>query len=117
MSDGTNEAMNFDHVAISSTNIEESVKWYTQFLSDAEILYQDETWAFLKSGPIKFAFITPGQHPPHVAIRVETDEQDTLLGDFFPKRKWKDHRDGSKSFYTKDNCGNIVEFIKYNDES
>jgi catechol 2,3-dioxygenase-like lactoylglutathione lyase family enzyme len=105
--------MELDHVAITSTNIEESVQWYKQFLENAEVLYQDETWAFLKSGPVKFAFITPGQHPPHVAIRIETPEQESFLDEAFPKRKWKGHRDGSKSFYTKDNCGNIVEFIKY----
>jgi catechol 2,3-dioxygenase-like lactoylglutathione lyase family enzyme len=105
--------MELDHVAIASTNIEESIQWYKKFLENAEVLYQDETWAFLKSGPVKFAFITPGQHPPHVAIRIETSEQEAFLDEAFPKRKWKGHRDGSKSFYTKDNCGNIVEFIKY----
>ena len=105
--------MKLDHVAISSTDIDESVRWYKQFLENAEVLYKDETWAFLQSGPVKFAFITPGQHPPHVAIRIETEEQETFLDEAFPKRKWKEHRDGSKSFYTKDNCGNIVEFIKY----
>jgi|TARA_Y100000114_G_C11657804_1_gene277494 catechol 2,3-dioxygenase-like lactoylglutathione lyase family enzyme len=107
------ELMEFDHVAISSTDIDASVQWYKQFLDDVEILYQDDTWAFLKAGTVKIAFITPGQHPPHVAVRVETDTQEASLAEAFPKRKWKDHRDGSKSFYTKDNCGNIVEFIKY----
>ena len=105
--------MEIDHIAIASTDIDESVKWYKQFLDSAEVLYQDETWAFLKSGPVKFAFITPGQHPPHIAVRIETVAQEAFLEEAFPKKKWKDHRDGSKSFYAKDNCGNIVEFIKY----
>lgn len=105
--------MEIDHVAVTSSDIDESIRWYKQFLDDAEVLYQDDTWAFLKSGPVKFAFITPGQHPPHIAIRIETEEHEKLLSESFPKKKWKDHRDGSKSFYTKDNCGNIVEFIKY----
>lgn len=105
--------MEIDHIAISSTDIDESVKWYKQFLEDAEVLYQDDTRAFLKSGKVKFAFVTPGQHPPHFAVRVETKEQEVFLKNSFPKQKWKNRRDGSSSFYSKDNCGNMVEFIKY----
>ena len=44
---------------------------------------------------------------------VETKEQEVFLKNSFPKQKWKNHRDGSSSFYSKDNCGNMVEFIKY----
>ena len=105
--------MKIDHIAISSTNIDESVSWYKQFLEDTEVLYQDETWAFLKSGKIKFAFVMPGQHPPHFAVRVETEEHEAFLKHTFPTQRWKKHRDGSLSFYAKDTSGNMVEFIKY----
>jgi catechol 2,3-dioxygenase-like lactoylglutathione lyase family enzyme len=108
--------MEIDHVAVTSTNIDESVRWYKKFLNEAEVLYQDETWAFMQSGPVKFAFVTPGQHPPHIAVRVDTKEQEDFLVSEFPKKKWKLHRDGSASFYTRDNCGNFVEFIKYSDK-
>lgn len=105
--------MEIDHVAISSTNIDESIQWYMQFLEDAEILYQDETWGFVQSKNIKIAFVLPKQHPPHIAFEVKTDEQEDFLKSVFPDHGWKLHRDGSKSFYKKDPDGNFIEFIKY----
>ena len=105
--------MKIDHFAIQSTDIDKSVKWYMQFLEDAKILYQDDTWAFVKSKNIKLAFVSPNQHPPHVAVKVETKEQEVFLKEVFPDHGWKLHRDGSKSFYKKDPSGNFIEFIKY----
>ena len=64
-----NLPMTFDHVAIPSNDIAQSVEWYrTKF--GATVLYQDKTWAFLNVGGQKLALVTPTQHPPHVAIGV-----------------------------------------------
>ena len=105
--------MKLDHVAVLSTDIDESVKWYKKMWDDAKVLYQDNTWAFLESERSKIAFVTPKQHPPHIAFRVESEEQEDFLNTMFPNHGWKLHRDGSKSFYAKDPSGNFVEFIKY----
>jgi len=105
--------MKLDHVAVLSTDIDTSVKWYKKIWDDAKVLYQDETWAFLESESSKIAFVTPKQHPAHIAFRVESEEQEEFLKELFPNHGWKLHRDGSKSFYAKDPSGNFVEFIKY----
>ena len=41
--------MRFDHVAIPSKNIPDSVAWYQAHFG-ATVLYQDATWAFLQLG-------------------------------------------------------------------
>jgi len=107
--------MKLDHVAIESTDIDASVQWYKKMWDDAKVLYQDDTWAFLESDGAKIAFITPKQHPPHLAFRVENQEQDDFLNETFPNHGWREHRDGSSSFYVRDPSGNFVEFIKYED--
>lgn len=107
--------MKFDHVAIESTDIDESVNWYMKIWDKAKVLYQDDSWAFLESGDTKIAFVTPKQHPPHIAFKVESQEQEDFLNEVFPNHGWKLHRDGTESFYTRDPSGNFVEFIKYND--
>ena len=109
--------MKLDHFAIKSTDIDESVQWYKKIWNDAKVLYQDDTWAFLESGENKIAFVSPKQHPQHLAFKVENKDQEKFLIECFPKHKWKKHRDGSSSFYIKDPSGNFVEFIKYNEEN
>ena len=99
-----------DHVAVPSNDIARSVDYYkTEF--GGEVLYQDETWAFLKMGDVKLALVTPSQHPPHVALRVDADEL---------KRRHEatgatldEHRDGTKGLYLKDPDGNAIELICY----
>lgn len=105
--------MKVDHVAIVTEDIDRSMKWYQRFLEEAEVLYQDDTWGFLKTKKIKFAFVKPRQHPPHIAVEVETEAQEAFLKETFPNHGWKLHRDGSKSFYKKDPDGNFIEFVKY----
>ncbi len=102
--------MNFDHVAVPSNDIAESVAWY-QKQFNALVLYQDETWAFLELGGQKFALVTPSQHPPHVALRV-TDEQLSEASDRL-KVPIDSHRDGTRGIYTHDPFGNAVELICY----
>lgn len=102
--------MRLDHVAVTTTDIDRSVKWYAEQFG-ATVLYQDKTWAFLQVGGNKIALVTPGQHPPHVAFSV-TEEQlvtaSRTSGIAIDK-----HRDGSKGIYVKDPSGNAVELICY----
>jgi catechol 2,3-dioxygenase-like lactoylglutathione lyase family enzyme len=102
--------MRFDHVAIQSNDIAASVRWYVATFN-AEILYQDDTWAFLKVGGQKLALVTPAQHPPHVAFSV-TQEQlsDASRSTNIPIDR---HRDGTTGIYLEDPSGNAVELICY----
>jgi catechol 2,3-dioxygenase-like lactoylglutathione lyase family enzyme len=102
--------VNFDHVAVPSNDIAESVRWYRDRFG-AEILYQDSTWAFLRVGGVKLALVSPQQHPPHVAVRVTEDQLATAArqaGIAVEK-----HRDGTTGIYLHDPFGNAVELICY----
>ena len=92
-----------DHIAFIVEEPKLAAKWY-QLNFDAEILYLDNTWAFIEFENIKFAFIKKGQHPPHFAIEVEEFEEGDVI---------KEHRDGTISVYKKDPWGIIYELIKY----
>lgn len=59
-----------DHVAIPCPDIARGVNYYVETFG-AQVLYQDETWAFLRLGQGKLALVTPAQHPPHLALRVD----------------------------------------------
>lgn len=95
--------MTLDHIAISVSDINQSIQWYTTNLN-TDILYADETWAMLQVGTTKLALTIKDQHPPHIAFLVKDLE---LLD------KPKKHRDGSKYIYKSDPDGNIIELIKY----
>ena len=99
-----------DHVAVPSTDIARGVAYYRDKFG-AEVLYEDKTWAFLRMGDVKLALVTPGEHPPHVALRV-TEEQlrEAAARDNFGV---DEHRDGTKGVYLKDPDGNAVELICY----
>jgi catechol 2,3-dioxygenase-like lactoylglutathione lyase family enzyme len=83
------------HVAIPTSNVAESVSWYTTHTS-CSVKYQDETWALLDYQNIQLALVLPGQHPPHLAIIRDN------AGDFGPLVT---HRDGTRSIYVQDNAG------------
>lgn len=102
-----------DHLALESTNIDASVKWYLQILDNPKILYQDQTWALIESCGVKIAFVSPHQHPSHLGLKIDSKEQEEDLRTRYPNAVWKEHRDRSKSFYVRDPSGNLVEFIKY----
>lgn len=99
--------MKIDHVAINVDDITKAVEWYLNYI-DGEILYQDDTWAFIKTDTIKLALTLKRQHPPHIALEV-TDE----LSEEHKGKKFKKHRDGTKSYYQKDPWGNFIEMIVY----
>jgi catechol 2,3-dioxygenase-like lactoylglutathione lyase family enzyme len=105
--------MIFDHVALETTDIMASVQWYLARLDEPKILYQDETWALIESRGNKIAFVSPRQHPAHIALRVQSSDHEELIEQLYPNPVWKNHRDGSRSFYVRDPSGNMVEFIKY----
>lgn len=99
-----------DHVAVPTPDIAQSVTFYVENFG-AEVLYQDDTWAFLQMGQGKLALVTPSQHPPHIALRVD----ETALGIAADKAgvAVDSHRDGTKGIYVKDPAGNAVELICY----
>ena len=98
--------MKIDHIAIQVTSPSDAADWYVENF-DAEILYKDDTWAFVEFENIKLAFVVKQQHPSHFAF---------LVSNFDDKDKVKMHRDGSESTYKKDPWGNIYELIRYNVE-
>lgn len=105
--------MIFDHIALETSDIKESVKWYLSILDAPNLLYQDETWALIESEGSKIAFVLPREHPSHIAFRIDTLQHEDTLKILYPNPTWKTHRDGSESFYVRDPSGNIVEFVKY----
>ena len=92
-----------DHIAIQSDEPMVLAKWYEAEFG-AEVLYLDDTWAFLQFQNVKLAIVHPKQHPAHIAFEVDSFSEDG---------KVKAHRDGSESAYKKDPSGNIYELIKY----
>lgn len=98
--------MKFDHVAINVADIARSVAWYKEKLG-AEVLYQDATWAFLKTGGAKLALTLPNQHPAHIAFDIGEQASEEFL------KAAKVHRDGSISKYTSDPDGNAIEWMYY----
>jgi catechol 2,3-dioxygenase-like lactoylglutathione lyase family enzyme len=99
-----------DHVAVPTKDVSGSVKFYVDNFG-AEILYADATWAFLRVGQGKLALVTPTQHPPHVALRVDLP---TLQAAALKAGKTIDlHRDGTRGIYVDDPSGNVLELIHY----
>ena len=99
-----------DHVAIPSLNIPKAVRWYVEQFG-AEVLYEDDTWAFLKLGQGKLALVSPAQHPPHVAVRVDAISLAEAAAKVnIPVDK---HRDGTTGIYISDLDGNHIELICY----
>ena len=95
--------MKVDHAAINVEDIPKSIEWYVKSFS-AEVMYADETWAMLQIGQFKLALTVKSQHPPHLAFRVESLENETEI---------KEHRDGTKYVYKTDPDGNTIELIEY----
>ena len=105
------ELVKFDHVALKSENIETSIQWYKEHCN-AKILYQDDTWGLIEVSGGKIAFVMSAKHPPHVGIQINKATQQS----HFNNKRFKPHRDGTKSCYVRDPYGNFVEFIIYPEE-
>ena len=97
--------MKLDHIAIQVSSIADSVEWYTNSL-DAEIIYEDKTWAMLNVKGTQLALTLPEQHPAHIAFRVNNLED-------IPCTDIRVHRDKTKYAYVEDPDGNIIEYIYY----
>jgi len=102
--------MRFDHVAINVRNVAASVEWYRKTLG-ADVLYQDETWAFLEVGGVHLALTLRTQHPAHIAFDVGPVPSKEFL------QKAKSHRDGTVSQYIVDPDGNAIEWIHYPEQA
>ncbi len=89
------------HLAISVNDIASAVDWYTTNFR-CSISYQDGTWALLKFANTHLALVLPGQHPPHLGFTSPHAEKYGEL---------KLHRDGTRSVYTSDPFGNVIEFL------
>ena len=94
-----------DHVALTVSNIAKSIEWYRENLQ-ADVLYEDETWALLKVGNSKMALMTGNKHKPHVAFRQEDLSQ-------FEIEEIGIHRDGVAYVYKEDPDGNCIECVCY----
>jgi len=99
--------MILDHVALVVENPKKSAEWYCKKFK-AEFMYADETWAMIRLDNIKLAFVIKSQHPAHIAF--STDNLDDI-------ERIRLHRDSSKSYYTRDTDGNIIEMIKYPEDT
>ena len=108
--------MKFDHVAINCNNIRETVNWYLKN-TPAKIVYEDDTWALLDLLELRLALVVPNQHPPHIAIRLDTIEE--LKNMHSEKSRaglcsaLKEHRDKTVSFYQYSPNNTAVEWIVY----
>ena len=91
-----------DHIAIQVDDVKESVKWYVEKY-ECEILYQDESWAFLQFDNIKMALVVEDEHPYHIAFEI-----DGLDGE---GNNWKYHRDNSVMRYKNNPRRNKIERI------
>ena len=90
-----------DHIAIESTDIKKSIQWY-QNEFNCIVKYQDDTWAMLKFDNISLALVSPGGHPPHIAVIDE---------DIVKEPNSKIHRDGIRYLYETDPDSNFIEKI------
>ena len=91
------------HLAIQVKSIKESVDWYTKTFQ-CEVAYQDDTWAMLQFDNIALALVIPEQHPYHFCFEKPTAEAESF-------GELKTHRDGTRTVYTKDINGNVIEIL------
>ena len=103
--------MRFDHVAVQVPDIGEAVDWYARAVPGTRVLYQDHTWALVDAGGARLAFVLPGQHPGHLAFRVEPAELERLAAEH--GRPIDVHRDASRGFYLEGPGEHVVEIIAY----
>jgi len=101
----------FDHVAQQVPDIGEAVDWYLRTVPGARVLRQDPSWAFLEAGGARIAFVLAGQHPNHVAWRVDEEELERLAAEH--GREVRSHRDATRSFYLEAPGGQWIEIIAY----
>ena len=96
--------MKIHHIAIQVDNIKECVSFYCNKFN-ADIEYEDKTWAMLNFDNIQLALVLPEEHPPHICFEKT-----------IPKNiPAKEHRDGTRSVYDFDPSGNMIELLESED--
>jgi hypothetical protein len=105
--------VNFDHVAQQVPDIGEALDWWQRMVPGARVLYADETWGLLEAGGARLAFVSPREHPDHLAFKVSGDELERLAAEHAVAIAV--HRDGSRSFYVDAPGGKGLEVIAYSD--
>ncbi len=104
-------AFQFDHVAQVVPDIAAAVQWYVDAIPGVNVLYQDNSWAFIEAQGTKLAFVLKDQHPNHLAWRVTAAELETIA-----TRHGKEivpHRDKTRSFYLEAPGGQHIEIITF----
>jgi hypothetical protein len=101
----------FDHVAQEVPDIAEAVAWQERTVPGTKILHQDPTWALVESGGAKLAFVLPGQHPSHLAFRVDAAELERLAAEH--GAQIATHRDATRSIYLEGPGSLATEMITY----
>ncbi len=110
-SNGSPDAMQFDHVAQQVPDIAEAVAWYMTLLPQAKVLYQDTSWAFVDAGGTKLAFVREDQHPNHLAWRVSEAQLEQMAARY--QKTIALHRDKTRSFYLEAPGGQAIEIISF----
>ena len=102
----------FDHIALTTVDIQESIDFYRDRFEGVEVVHQDNSWGFLKVGALKLALVTESEHPPHICFRVtlraELEQYAQNYGGQIVV-----HRDRSESFYVFDPSANVIEILWY----
>ena len=104
-------AMTFDHVAQQVLDVAAAVAWYRRTILGCDVLYQDETWAFVAAQGVKLAFIRQGDHPDHISWRVSETDLQRLATEH--GKTIRAHRDGTRSFYLAAPGERWIELIAY----
>jgi hypothetical protein len=101
-----------DHLAVKTDDLNGDVEEYKKLGFRVESLYED--WAMMRdANGFGIALLPPdSKHPPHIGMRVDTLDELNAAAER-EGRPVKDHRDRTKSFYTKGVGGNIVELVWY----
>jgi hypothetical protein len=105
--------VNFDHVAQQVPDVGEALAWWQRMVPGATVLYADDTWGLIEAGGARLAFVTPQEHPDHLAFKVSGEELERLAAEH--GAAIAAHRDGSRSFYVEAPGGNRVEVVAYPD--
>ena len=108
----TNETLTFDHLALRVPDVPTALVEYRAMFPHADVLHEDPTWAMIRVGDLKLAFVLAEQHPAHVAFRTNSREEMLRLAEECGEPV-KLHRDATESFYHTDTGGNTIEIIYY----
>jgi catechol 2,3-dioxygenase-like lactoylglutathione lyase family enzyme len=101
--------MKFDHIALVSKNIAQTVAWYQNNFSDIFVKYQDDTWALCNICGVDISFVLKSQHPAHISFCLNSTEVEKIKRN--KEKIFKNHRDGTSSCYERDIDGNIIEYL------